>query len=290
MNFLDNLIEYIADFSFAIFATLLLIVPIMFIANALVELYKKINPLRRSKHLKKYSGEHYTNYYNTNEDIRLDERASKLSEIIHNGYVDGWFDHYYKRLTESHLPIIVLMNWIRTIVEDIEHSISAPAKVEKWNVYFHSDDYNEKTTMEEYIDFDDSELAYLWGAVYYWIKCFHSESENKTLLDTIEYVKPFFYHFKKQFGEITDEEDYHKEQQGFSNGEISTFIFAVATLTEGKTPVKKSLAPVIARISGYGESTIGQKLKGNFNENDKRNVGDVIHVVMPKLAEKVRKL
>lgn len=297
MNSLDNLIDYVVGISFAIFATFVFVVPIVILANALVEIYKKFNPLRKSKHLKKYLGEHYTIYYHNDEEIRIDERANKLSEIIHNGYVDSWFDHYYKRLTESHLPILVLMNWIRTIVEDIEHSISAPAKVEKWNIYFHGDDYNEKTTKDDYIDFDESELAYLWGAVYYWIKCFHAESDNEALLETIEnvacqkeYVKPFFYHFKHQFGEISDEEDYHKEKQGFSNGEMSTFVYAVAALTEGRTPVKTSLAPVIAKISGYGESTIGQKLKGRFNDNDKKNVEYVIHDVMPKLAEKVLKL
>ncbi len=76
----------------------------------------------------------------------------------------------------------------------------------------------------------------------------------------------------------------------FTNKQMSIFLYAIAMLTEKKTPGKTTLGNVVQRIAGYSSKTSSQNMKGLFSEKDKNAVADAIEEKFPELAKKVRSL
>ena len=245
----------------------------------------------------------YTCYYLNENDLKKDPNATKLSSVSYHGYVDATYGKFYKNLTVEHLPINVLINWTRTIAEDIINSVSPVNHVASWSDYFHSKEYKgcvQASVHPDLVEFEEHELAYLWGAVYYWLKII-IDYDNEEVLDHIEtvaiqkdFLRPYFYHYKRMaIGEdvIYDSKSgYPLSPKGELTAEQTALLWlAIATLTEGSV-TKKGLAPAISRVTGVGVQSIRCKIVGSFKESDKIVVSSIFKDTMPHLAEKIMKM
>ena len=247
----------------------------------------------------------YLCLYLTEDDLGKDPAALKLSSISYPGYVDSTYGKFYKNLSVDHFPITVLVNWTRTIVEDLSGSVSPINHLKGWSDYFHSQGYKDianGSIHPDIIDFEEHELAYLWGAVYYWLKCILVNYNNEELFNHIEkiaikkdFLRPYFYHYKcLADGIIYNSNDSNIPTPMSNKGELTAeqtalLWLAIAQLTE-ENVVKKSLAPAISRVTGVGETSIRTKIVGSFKEEDKKVVASIFTNTMPRLAEKIMKM
>lgn len=247
----------------------------------------------------------YHCYYLTEDDLGKDPAALKISSISYPGYVDATYGQFYKNLSIEHFPITVLVNWTRTIVEDLTGCVSPINHLKGWSDYFHSQGYKDAANGSihpDIIDFEEHELAYLWGAVYYWLKCILENYNNEELFNHIEkiaikkdFLRPYFYHYKcLADGIIYNSDDSNIPPPMSSKGELTAeqtalLWLAIAQLTE-ENVVKKSLAPAISRVTGVGETSIRTKIVGSFKEEDKIVVASIFKETMPRLADKVMKM
>ena len=250
----------------------------------------------------------YHCYYLKEQDIKKDEQAKRLASISHHGYIEKSFEDYYQRLTEEHLPIVVLINWTRTIVEDLQNAVSPISHAQRWNDFFHSKLYRVYTDSSVHPDFvhvlDDHELAYLWGAVYYWLKCLSVGFEDLDLLQAIEnlacrkmFLRPYFYHFKniadgKYEESYLMQSDYGTEKKApnsLDTGSTCCLLLGVANLTE-EAVNKSALEPVVAKMTGGSEKYIHTIIMGTLKTKHKEDAAQMVESAMPHLAERIRKL
>lgn len=231
----------------------------------------------------------YNCYYLKENDLKKDPAAIKLSSISYPGYVDAAYGKFYKNLTVEHLPITVLINWTRTIAEDIISSVSPVNHVASWSDYFHSQEYKyyaSSSVHPDLIEFEEHELAYLWGAVYYWLKCVVVDYNNEEVFNHIEtvairkdFLRPYFYHYKRLATGMDAISDDKSESVMSPKGELTAeqtalLWLAIATLTE-ENVTKKSLAPAISRVTGVGVQSLKSKIVGSFKERDKEVVSSI---------------
>jgi hypothetical protein len=240
----------------------------------------------------------YVCYYPSREVIKNDQKAKALLDISHHGYVDNKYEDFYEKLTEDHFPLPTLINWTRTIVEDLLESLNPVTQVDNWVQYFKSPEYARLKLHPDYIDFGEHEMAYLWGAVYYWLRSSDSSSNFDDLLAHIEeiackkkYARPYFLFFKVQAGDSVGLEAVSSVSQpkGCLTAEQTALLWlAIAKLTEGEVKNKKKLAPAISQVAGVGKGSIEQKLCGTFRDEDKDALIKIFGELMPNLAEKIR--
>jgi hypothetical protein len=285
------------------FLTILLFMIAAIVVWQIMEYVKK----RKFNYLKaKLTNKHkYQCFYITENDLKEDPAATELSSISYPGYVDSTYGRFYKNLTVEHLPINVLVNWTRTIAEDLIASVSPVNHVASWNDYFHSEEYKayaNSSVHPDIVEFEEHELAYIWGAVYYWLKCIIPNYNNEEVLNYIEkvaikkeFLRPYFYHYKRlATGSESLPDDKYGPSPLTSKGELTAeqtalLWLAIAMLTEDNV-TKKSLAPAISRVSGVGEQSIRCKIVGSFKETDKAAVASIFKETMPNLAEKIMKM
>jgi hypothetical protein len=144
-------------------------------------------------------------------------------------------------------------------------------------------------------------LAYLWGAVYYWLKCVVVDYNNEEVFNHIEtvairkdFLRPYFYHYKRLATGMDAISDDKSESVMSPKGELTAeqtalLWLAIATLTE-ENVTKKSLAPAISRVTGVGVQSLKSKIVGSFKERDKEVVSSIFADTMPHLAEKIMKM
>lgn len=288
----------ITDLVFALLSFLSAILLAWFIIGQMKK--RNFNKLK-TKLSQKYK---YNCYYLKEYDLKKDPAAIKLSSISYPGYVDAAYGKFYKNLTVEHLPITVLINWTRTIAEDIISSVSPVNHVASWSDYFHSQEYKyyaSSSVHPDLIEFEEHELAYLWGAVYYWLKCVVVDYNNEEVFNHIEtvairkdFLRPYFYHYKRLATGMDAISDDKSESVMSPKGELTAeqtalLWLAIATLTE-ENVTKKSLAPAISRVTGVGVQSLKSKIVGSFKERDKEVVSSIFADTMPHLAEKIMKM
>lgn len=246
----------------------------------------------------------YHNYYLTEKSLKSDENAKELASILHDGYVNHWFDDYYCRLSEDRLPINVFVNWTRTIVEDLLACVNPRNHVYGWNNYLHNIDSFKILFYPDFIDFEDYEVTYLWGGVYYWLKRLTPDFNDEDLLQRIEevacqrkYLTPYFLLFKNMADGIkfSYSTNYTKPEntsveRTITSEQTALLWFAVAKLSEGDVKNKKKLAPVIHKLTGVGEKSLSIKLCGDFKDEDKHALISIVGEHMPNLADKIRNI
>ena len=288
----------ITDLVFALLSFLSAILLAWFIIEQMKK--RNFNKLK-TKLSQKYK---YNCYYLKENDLKKDPAAIKLSSISYPGYVDAAYGKFYKNLTVEHLPITVLINWTRTIAEDIISSVSPVNHVASWSDYFHSQEYKyyaSSSVHPDLIEFEEHELAYLWGAVYYWLKCVVVDYNNEEVFNHIEtvairkdFLRSYFYHYKRLATGMDAISDDKSESVMSPKGELTAeqtalLWLAIATLTE-ENVTKKSLAPAISRVTGVGVQSLKSKIVGSFKERDKEVVSSIFADTMPHLAEKIMKM
>ncbi len=245
----------------------------------------------------------YNCYFVTEEDIKSDEQACQIASISYKGYVEKEYEFFYERLDENHLPLHILLNWAKTIVEDLRCAVSPINHVKRWNAFFQSMEYSDlKETHPDYINFGLHELAYLWGVVYYWLKTYVDKMNDVELLNYIEsvacrkqFLRPYFYHYKNLADGVNSPLIYEADStiksvtKGITSEQTALLWLAIANLTE-KTVTKKSLAPSISTITGVGKTAIERNITGSFKESDKVYLAGILEDQMPNLAAQIRKM
>ena len=254
---------------------------------------------------KRFLGDYsYHNYYLTEKSLKTDKNAQKIASVLHAGYVNSWFDDYYYNLSEEHLPIHVFVNWTRTIVEDLMSSVNPINHVQGWDNYLHNMDSLKAILQPKSIIFEDYELAYLWGGVYYWLKCFVTNLNNDDLLHQIEkvacrkkYLTPYFLLFKNMADgvENTFSLDFvmtgnPPSEKHITSEQTALLWLAIAKLSEGDVKNKKKLAPIIHQLTGVGEKSLELKICGIFKDEDKSVLTNIIGEQLPNLADKIRNI
>ena len=291
---------------FSLLLLMVIIIGAVFFSWYIMEFAKKLRLERVKRNLSDKLRYHC--YYLKEQDIKKDERAQKLVSISHHGYSERSFEDYYQRLTEEHLPIVVLINWTRTIVEDLQNAVSPISHAQRWNDFFHSKVYRDYSDMSVHPDFvhvfDDHELAYLWGAVYYWLKCLSEGFENMDLLQAIEniacrkmFLRPYFYHFKNIADGNCDESSLMLAGVGAEKNNLNRLdagptcclLLGVANMTEDMVN-KTALEPVVAKMTGGSEKYIHTIIMGALKSKHKESAAKMVESAMPNLAEKIRKL
>ena len=199
----QNTIDFIIDFCVGI-------LPIMAIMMVIVAVaYKLFSKTNYPKYLlykfyKNLPSGRFKFYYTTDKSIKADVQAQKMAEICHHGYSDSSYDDIYERLSEFNFPVMILINWVRSIVDDLTITSFPVNQVIVWNDYLNRSGKSIIHTIHPaFLEFEDHELAYLWGAVYYWLKCL-SDYKNTKVLTIIEemgmrkkYAQPYFLYFKQ---------------------------------------------------------------------------------------------
>ena len=171
------------------------------IGNVFISLCSKLFPFFRLRILKSFLSTYdYHCYYLTDKDIKIDPRANIMSTVYQSGYVSRRLDSYMERIDETHLPLKVLINWTRTIAEDLQESSSPVIRVHSWEKLFQSSAYRDRSEKEsDYILFSDIELAYLWGGISFWLRYLTdmlvSDDLNCAIADAFckkRYLLPYF--------------------------------------------------------------------------------------------------
>ncbi len=287
--------------------TLILLLLIFFLAIYIAwgvqGYFDKIKLKWRKK--RQLQGHRYNFYFMSEKDLKKDASAIGLASISYQGYTDATYGSFYKNLSVDRLPIHVLVNWTKTIVEDLVDSVSPINHVQSWCDYFGSTEYRDHAKLSvhaDFVDFEDYELAYLWGAVYYWLKCYTEGFDNENLLAYIEaaackkqFLRPYFYHYKNLAegnGEMLG--DYlspgnPSPTRALTAEQTSLLWLAIAMMTETEVS-KKNLAPAISKITGVGVASIKAKIVGSFKEKDKKAVASIFESSMPNLAAQIMKM
>lgn len=76
----------------------------------------------------------------------------------------------------------------------------------------------------------------------------------------------------------------------FTKARMGLLIYTIASLTDGPTPTKNKLVPIISSIGGWEETSVNSEMKkAGFNQKDIDAVANVFETAMPKFASEIRK-
>ena len=76
----------------------------------------------------------------------------------------------------------------------------------------------------------------------------------------------------------------------FTKAKMGLLIYTIASITDGPTPIKTRLAPIISAIGGWNETSVNSEIrKAGFNQKDIDAVANVFESAMPKFASDIRK-
>ena len=218
-------------------------------------------------------------YYTSDKQIKEDAKAMKMAEICHHGYVDSQYDYYYNRLSEYHFPILILINWTRTIVDDLVKSSFPVNQVIIWDDYLRRcGDGVLKSIHPAFLEYNDHELAYLWGAVYFWLRNLTEDFCNEELFSNIEkvgtkktYAKPYFEFFRSQTNgatlPVTKTEEEIKPMFCLASGQIGNFAKIIQVLCDMRIIVKSNgeQARPVSEVGKQIGSVLGEKY-GNWSQ------------------------
>ena len=75
----------------------------------------------------------------------------------------------------------------------------------------------------------------------------------------------------------------------FTKAKMGLLIYTIASLTDGPTPIKKQLVPIISTIGGWEETSVNSEMKkAGFNQKDIDDVAKVFSA-MPNFASEIKK-
>lgn len=219
-------------------------------------------------------------YYITDNDIKADPKAYEVARICQQGYVDPYFDEVYKCLSEFNLPSHFLINWTRSIAEDLQKSSMPITQIEVWNKYLDRVGTKLLHTLHPILgnEFAEHEKTYLWGAVYYWIKHFSDCVDKAEILENIErqgvakpFTRPYFDLFRnwdkhieqKTVGSVSARLSAPKLETGERLGIDERIIFvstALGITLDASSINQTQLSKMISHFSGDDDSSIRSRI------------------------------
>lgn len=76
----------------------------------------------------------------------------------------------------------------------------------------------------------------------------------------------------------------------FTKAKMGLLVYTIASLTDGPTPTKKKLVPIISAIGGWEVTSVNSEMKkAGFNQQDIDAVAKLFESAMPKFASEIRK-
>jgi len=180
-------------------AAALLMITIIFLAGivggGIVSLSERLRITRK----KNFVAGKYNSYYKTDNDILCDEQAKRMLPVIGRGYKQDLED-YMSRISEDRLPPCIVLNWVRSISEDLSQAALPVVNIKKWhqNMILLSSEESVATKPDS-IDLMNYEECFIWGCIVRWLDLFENDILDEDLKNEIfqvacpkRYLKPYF--------------------------------------------------------------------------------------------------
>lgn len=126
----------------------------------------------------------YRCFYLDHKSMYKDTNCMRIIPVLRELYVKGSsFNVYCARLSEERLPMIVMINWARSVAEDLFVAPIPAVKLDHWNHYWKSSLYvNVSLLHSDFPRYDDYEMGCLWGTIYLWLAvCFEKDVDDPLL-------------------------------------------------------------------------------------------------------------
>lgn len=280
--------EFLFFFVLTLFATTMILLIGGFIGNFFVKLFYTLDNARLRRKLSVYG---YRCYYLSYSSMSNDANCMRLIPVIKELYVKGSsFNAYCSRLSEERLPINVLMNWVRSVSEDLFTAPIPSVKLDQWNHYWKSKIYNRMTFFHsDFPKYEDYEMGCLWGAIYLWLAVCFEKDLNDPLLQRIVQLAckektavPYFahlYHAVRNFqgkdffltsmtnvvGDDMNEDNNNKQFSNSISAEDIYNGFESLSVSE-RCNARKVLNDLLADCSAWGMMRNEMKDRGWFKE------------------------
>ena len=180
-------------------AAALLLVTFVIIAGVAASVIIRFSDRLRNIRKKKFVAGKYNSYYKTDIDILCDERAKRMLPIIGRGYKQDLED-YMSRISEDRLPPCIVLNWVRSVSEDLSQAALPVVNIQKWHQHMIllSSDESVATKVDS-IDLLNYEECFIWGCIVRWLELFENDILDDDLKNEIfqvacpkRYLKPYF--------------------------------------------------------------------------------------------------
>ena len=180
-------------------AAALLVMTLFVIAVGAASIIIKFSEKVRNKRKKFFVAGKYNSYYKTDKDILNDERAKRMLSVIARGYKQDLEDYMF-RISEDRLPPCIVMNWVRSVSEDLSQAAIPVVNIKKWhhNMILLSSDESVATKADS-IDMKNYEECFIWGCIVRWLELFEKDILDDELKNEIfqvacpkRYLKPYY--------------------------------------------------------------------------------------------------
>lgn len=180
-------------------AAALMMIAIIVIAGVMAGVTISLSERLRITRKKKFVSGKYNSYYKTDDDILCDERAKRMLPVIGRGYKQD-LENYMSRISEDRLPPCVVMNWVRSVSEDLSQAALPVVNIKKWhqNMILLSSDKSVATKADS-IDLLNYEECFIWGCIVRWLELFENDILDDDLKNEIfqvacpkKYLKPYY--------------------------------------------------------------------------------------------------
>ena len=173
--------DYLIYFTLALFATTMLLLIAGSIGDFLVRLYYTLDNSRIKRKLSIYG---YRIYYLDNKDISKDGNCLQILPFLKDLYKrESSFNAYCIRLSEERLPLNVMLNWARSVAEDLFAAPIPSVRLEQWNHYWKSKKYTRMTFFHaDFPKYEEFEMGCLLGTVYLWLIVYFEKDTNDPLM------------------------------------------------------------------------------------------------------------
>lgn len=280
--------NYIIFFTLALFATIMMLLIGGLIGNFFVKLYYSIDNALLKRELSVFG---YHCFYLDNSSMKKDANCMRLIPILRELYIkDSSFNIYCSRLSEERLPIIVMINWARSVAEDLFAAPLPSVKLDQWNHFWKSKLYTRMTFWHsDFPKYEDYEMGCLWGAIYLWLVLCFDKDINDPLLQRIVQLAckektavPYFYHLYNAArningndffltsmpnvcGDIITEDGYNNPPKDSISAEDIYNGFASLSVSE-RCNARRLLNDLLADCSAWSVMRNEMKSRGWFKE------------------------
>lgn len=182
-------------YPFTAILTIIIVFVAVVVGNGLLSFSERL----RKKHKRAFVVGRYNSYYKSDCDILLDKRAKEMLPVIGRGYKQD-LDDYMTRISVDRLPPCVVLNWVRSISEDLSQAALPVVNIKKWheNMLLLSSDDNVAVKADS-IDLTNYEECFIWGCIVRWLDLFEHDILDDDLKNEIfhvacpkRYLKPYY--------------------------------------------------------------------------------------------------
>ena len=244
----------------------------------------------------------YHCFYGNDKSMENDEKCRLIVPILRELYIKGsGFNSYCQRLSDERLPLNIMVNWARSVAEDLFSSPIPSVKLDQWNHYWNSKLYARVSFFHtDFPRYEEHEMGCLWGAVYIWLAINFEKDINDFLMIKISELGckektavPYFRFFYDAARKIKGKDYYisytpnwyNEIEEAFSTENYSENIkpediyngFEFLSVTERRN-ARKMLNDLLAECMAWKMMCNEMKRRGWFTEDVFTPGGTNVHV------------